>query len=227
MAFGQIDPARLEGDALRRWYMRSPADIDRERQQAAAQRYQSFFGSSGGLDPDPSVGEELPAEGQDIDPASSTAFAPSTGDVDLGSNSGPTGSTPLDPSPVGPGRLLANAGGDGRFQLAAASSSLPAATVWNCPTCHGRLPLPLPPQLQPLQPLFRDIPSYIPSGGAPDDRKQCDIQDRNDRRICGRQPLPQDKAICHASASVRWKHCLRTGEVGTPPLDTAKRLRGR
>ena len=49
MAFGQIDPARLDGDALRGWYLRTPADIEQERQQAAAQRYRDFFGSS---DPD-------------------------------------------------------------------------------------------------------------------------------------------------------------------------------
>jgi hypothetical protein len=43
MAFGQIDPARLEGDALRRWYLRSPADIEQERRQAATHAYDSFF----------------------------------------------------------------------------------------------------------------------------------------------------------------------------------------
>ncbi len=34
MAYGQIDPARLDGDALTRWYLRSPADIEEERQAA-------------------------------------------------------------------------------------------------------------------------------------------------------------------------------------------------
>jgi hypothetical protein len=47
MAYGQIDPARLEGEALRRWYLRSPADIENERQDAAAQRYDTFFSRSG------------------------------------------------------------------------------------------------------------------------------------------------------------------------------------
>lgn len=28
----QIDPARLEGEALRRWYLRSPDEIEQERQ---------------------------------------------------------------------------------------------------------------------------------------------------------------------------------------------------
>lgn len=47
MAYGQIDPARLDGDALTNWYLRSPADIEAERQAAAAQRYGDFFGSAG------------------------------------------------------------------------------------------------------------------------------------------------------------------------------------
>jgi len=53
MAVEQIDPGTLEGDALRRWYLRSPADIEQERQDAAAQRYQGFYGAGGGLDSDP------------------------------------------------------------------------------------------------------------------------------------------------------------------------------
>ena len=43
MAFGQIDPARLDGDALKRWYLRSPADLEEERQQAASHAYNAFF----------------------------------------------------------------------------------------------------------------------------------------------------------------------------------------
>ena len=44
MAYSQIDPARLQGDALRRWYLRSPADIEQARQEAETQRYNAFFG---------------------------------------------------------------------------------------------------------------------------------------------------------------------------------------
>jgi hypothetical protein len=32
MAYSQVDPARLQGDALTRWYLRSPADIEQEQQ---------------------------------------------------------------------------------------------------------------------------------------------------------------------------------------------------
>lgn len=38
------DPARLEGEALRRWYLRSPDEIEQERQVNQAQRDQAFFG---------------------------------------------------------------------------------------------------------------------------------------------------------------------------------------
>jgi hypothetical protein len=62
MAGGQIDPARLDGDALTQWYLRSPAEIEQERQAAAAQRYADFFGTTGepgsqtsGISPDRSL----------------------------------------------------------------------------------------------------------------------------------------------------------------------------
>jgi hypothetical protein len=48
MASGQIDPARLQGEALRRWYLRSPEEIEEERRRAADRAYESFFGNSEG-----------------------------------------------------------------------------------------------------------------------------------------------------------------------------------
>lgn len=44
MASGQIDPARLQGEALQRWYLRSPAEIEEERRVAADRAYENFFG---------------------------------------------------------------------------------------------------------------------------------------------------------------------------------------
>lgn len=41
-----VDPARLEGDDLRRWYLRSPAMIEEERQARAAQQHDDFFGAT-------------------------------------------------------------------------------------------------------------------------------------------------------------------------------------
>ncbi len=40
----QTDPARLEGLALRHWCARSPDQIENERRDLQAQRYQAFFG---------------------------------------------------------------------------------------------------------------------------------------------------------------------------------------
>lgn len=56
MAYGQIDPARLHGDALTQWYLRSPSDIEEEKRQAPSRAYDAFFSqpedrqSDGGLE---------------------------------------------------------------------------------------------------------------------------------------------------------------------------------
>jgi hypothetical protein len=49
---GWIDPGSLEGDELTRWYRRSPAEIERERQAAATRRSQEFFHGQSGADLD-------------------------------------------------------------------------------------------------------------------------------------------------------------------------------
>jgi hypothetical protein len=77
---GWTDPASLEGDALTQWYLRSPADIERERQAAAARRYQDFF--YGGAAADPEFGRGVPASSQDIDPGFAVPAPP--GDIDPG-----------------------------------------------------------------------------------------------------------------------------------------------
>ena len=43
MAWREIGAADLEGDALRRWYSRSPDDVERRRRAVADARYQAFF----------------------------------------------------------------------------------------------------------------------------------------------------------------------------------------
>jgi hypothetical protein len=48
---GWTDPTGLDGDALTQWYLRSPAEIEQERQAAADQRYQDFFYGSDKTDP--------------------------------------------------------------------------------------------------------------------------------------------------------------------------------
>jgi hypothetical protein len=201
MAYGQIDPARLDGDALTRWYLRSPADIEEERQAAAAQRYDNFFGNAG----------QPPDED---DSTSADQYSPDS-----------------DGARLGQGGLRAGYGGsldDGVYRPGQDDAQMtPAAdTAWNCPTCHGRLPLPvplLPPQLQPLQPLFRDIPPS--SGGASgrkwSDKPQCDQQFEVDREICQRAKSYQ----CWENQNKRLAHCSPTGEVGIPKLGFGPRGR--
>jgi len=46
MAESQVDPARLQGEALRRWYVRSPAEIEEERRAATQRRYEGYFGGA-------------------------------------------------------------------------------------------------------------------------------------------------------------------------------------
>lgn len=43
MANGQVDPASLEGEALLRWYRRTPQEIEEERRRAATEAYNRFF----------------------------------------------------------------------------------------------------------------------------------------------------------------------------------------
>lgn len=82
MAFSQVDPASLDGEALQRWYLRSPLDLQREKLAAANQRYDDFMG---GFDPDGRpprfAGQDIPVPSEDVDRGARTV-----GDVDtLGS----------------------------------------------------------------------------------------------------------------------------------------------
>lgn len=53
LADAQTDPARLSGDALRRWYLRTPQEIESERQAAATLRRLEFFDGGTRRDQDP------------------------------------------------------------------------------------------------------------------------------------------------------------------------------
>jgi hypothetical protein len=93
-----IDPGSLEGDALTGWYLRSPAEVDEERQAAAAQRYQDFFHSSSGTDPDPGFSREVPAASLGIDPGFGRETSPRSQDIDPGfAMSSPASSEDIDP----------------------------------------------------------------------------------------------------------------------------------
>lgn len=81
MSKSWIDPGSLEGEILKQWYLRSPADVERGRQEAEARRYQDFFFGDGNY-PGMRFDSDNPASGQDVDPGfAMPAFA---GNVDPG-----------------------------------------------------------------------------------------------------------------------------------------------
>lgn len=56
-----FDPARLKGEALNRWYRRTPDEIEAERLAAAEERYTEFFGSPAATEPQvPAVRSQAP-----------------------------------------------------------------------------------------------------------------------------------------------------------------------
>ena len=54
MPIPQFDPARLNGEALRGWYSRTPQELEEERQRRAEEAHRAFFSA-----PDAEVGDEL------------------------------------------------------------------------------------------------------------------------------------------------------------------------
>lgn len=210
MAYTQVDPARLTGDALRRWYLRSPADIEREQQTAAARRHDEFFGTTASA----AFATEgrLPAGpgGDDVQHVASVA-------TDQGHWSGSMA------KPDEAGRRLAarDVAGSGWGNPARAQ---PAASGHVCRTCHrGGVP-PLPPGGIFS---FRDVPPSSPSSPSkpPEpDRKQCEQQLQSDTDTCAQQPNNAAKGVCREGAMKRYSHCRKTGEVGEPYLFTVPRM---
>jgi hypothetical protein len=127
MAFGQIDPARLDGDALTKWYLRSPADIEEEKRQAASRAYDAFFSQL--EDPQSDGGPEAAS----MPAAASNDTGSTDADViwrQIGPNR-PRSERTSEPMPV--------SGADtSGFQLAAAT--FPAWGRWpinGCINCHN------------------------------------------------------------------------------------------
>lgn len=210
MAFGQIDPARLDGDALKRWYLRSPADLEEERQRAASHAYNAFFSQ-----PD----EDQPDSNPRATSVQSTGV-PSDTDLlwrQVGPNRFRSDRAAPDSAPTA-------ADDSGGYQLAAATfppwGRLP---ILGCANCHdpqsGALlpngPTPPPPIHSPRS---SGAGGYRPDGG---DKKECEQQRESDSKICGRLPYPEYVAICRGTASERYAYCRRRdGTIGFPQLET-------
>jgi hypothetical protein len=222
MAFGQIDPARLEGNALTRWYLRSPADIEEERRQRAEQAYNTFFSQSGGDQSDSSAAEADDDTGLDLSQATW---------IQVGPNRWRSNPASAAQAPQGAGAPL-----DGSYQVAAAAPP----GFWDywsprgCASCHGYTPGTLPPigGQSPFPPTYSPRAGGGGAGGSSGQPRekypQCEMQERQDRGICAQQPTEPAKAACNASATERRVWCERhEGEIGSPPLNTARKKSGR
>ena len=143
----------------------------------------------------------------------------------------PAGYSAASGSPT-PAYAVAPAPDNGQIQLAAASQPgfWDHWSIRGCQNCHGYTPGTLPPVPGQAPPWGTSWYSHGYSGGgfsAPDDRKQCEMQLNSDGGICAQQPTAKAGAVCRKTASDRWKHCLRTGELDDPTLFRARRKDGR
>jgi hypothetical protein len=206
MAFGQIDPARLEGDALTRWYLRSPADVEDERRQRAEQAYNAFFGQRGDTPSDRTADDG--DGGPSPDPTQPTW-------TQVGPNRWRSDASSLDQSSQG-----AASSPDGSYQVAAAGQWTPSGD-WICQACHGSSLLPPPTLYTPPRGAGGQPPSSGGNGSSGNNPKQCVIQYENDSNICRWVPGSAARQRCWKSAAQREAHCNNTkGEVGYPALIT-------
>jgi len=88
-----INPARLQGEALRRWYARSPQEVEQEREAIAASRYADFFSGAGRVnrDPDPGFSRGSEVAAKDIDPVFCRELRTTPREVDPGFSWAPAG----------------------------------------------------------------------------------------------------------------------------------------
>ena len=217
MTFGQVDPARLQGEALRRWYLRTPDEIEAERAAAAEEAYNAFFSQPNSR------------AVSDLGNATRGANAPAPDKLRAAGNLASIG--PDQEYRAGSDESLSpKAEGRAGPYVQVAATSPGFWDYWSprgCANCHGYTPGTLPP-LGGQSPF---PPGYSPrSGGGsgqggsqPErrDKKECDLQLDSDSQICGRLRSPSDIAICRDTASRRYAYCLRPdGTIGFPPLET-------
>lgn len=212
MAFSQIDPARLEGDALRRWYLRPSAEIGEERRQVLSRTHDAFFSRRDDVQspgPDPNFHGRLASTPENAAAQSTT----------LGDDRWWAGASPGAPN--------------GHYQMVAATPR----GFWGywgfkgCQTCHGYGPATLPPYGG-----HSPFPSdYSRRSGGSDgsgrwsegegsggkNPKQCAVQYENDSDICRRVPGTEARQRYWKSAAAREAYCIKSkGEVGYPELIT-------
>lgn len=217
MAYSPVDPARLEGEALRRWYLRSPEEVEQERQAAKAQRYDEFFAITRPFQRGPlheATGAQQPADLE----ADEILWTSANGHGNRWR--GERVSQGYANNAPDQHRAMSRLDGGRRGQG--------VGDIGDCVSCHGRLAPPFPfPFPTWGTPSLRDAPASPPSTPPERDRKQCEIQLQRDTETCNQQPNNAAKAVCHGTASKRYAHCGLTGEVGEPDLFTIPRMPGR
>lgn len=221
MAYTQVDPARLRGEALTRWYLRSPADIEQERQDTAAQRHNDFFAATPPAGSVQGFGRGGPG-GTNGGPHSDITWV-ATGPNRWSSQPRSSDRSQFDPFWGQDGNTDALRAGDrGYTQL--------AANVWDCAGCHAGPTRPPPPSTstppkKPPPPYSAPwTPTSPPRKPAKPPPRQCAMQNMNDSRICSREPGVAWKSVCLQSAAEREAHCIASdGEIGWPPLNTHDR----
>lgn len=165
MAFGQIDPARLDGEALKRWFLRSPSQIEEERRGTTTRAYDAFISQ-----PD---GSQQTDNGTFTD-IGETTWSRAGSNRWRGQRSSTEQRQSDESSPIS----------SQRYALAAAHPN----SLWNywsfkgCQNCHGYRPETLPPagRHSPFPPShsFRSNGSNGPGRSPPERQnpKQCDQQ---------------------------------------------------
>lgn len=213
MTFGQVDPAGLQGEALRRWYLRTPDEIEAERAAIAEQAYKTFFSqpNSRAVSGFSDAARGAPAPAYD---KFSAVGNPAAIGTDPEYHAG--GEEP--PSPKAEGRASPY------VQVAARSPGF--WDYWSprgCANCHGYTPGTLPPVggQSPFPPGYSPRSGNGQGGSRKRRLPQCEVQYENDTERCNVLPKPDARARCWASASERRAYCLsHDGEVGWPRLQT-------
>ena len=201
MTSGQIDPARLDGEALRRWYLRSPADIERERSAGAARRYESFFGGAGERGQSTSARKGQP---DSAEPYGGPRQAHAADDHPYQLAAAPRPGYWLPWGPQG----CANCHG---------------YTPETLPPLGGHRPF--PPGYSPRTGGSGGSGGQPPRSGGEtrsgDHPPQCAIQYENDATLCRQVPNRAGRGRCWESAAKREAYCIGSkGEVGWPSLMT-------
>lgn len=204
----QTDPARLRGEALRRWYLRTPSQLQADRAAAADAAYDDFFNPPDRMSAD----DARPLRGSAMRPLTWT-MTPNDGVKDL--------FYPADRISTDGSLPRAGQADSGHFRkVVMPEMSASQWTLRGCVICHGRQ--------QPPPGAVGRVPEYSPftRDGSGDgrraprkrDRKECDEQYDEDLEVCPRIPSAKARSDCWKQVNKRYGNCVASGVLDNPPL---------